>query len=183
MTKTGKLYGDSLYELALETEKAGGTGYCRELLDQLQTVQQLFQENPDYIRLLEEPSIPRKTRLGLIEEAFGECAKEYLVNFLKLLCEGELLSEYAGCCQEYKQRFQKDHNIAEAHVTSAVDLSEAQKAALKAKLQEVWGKEIILITKTDPGLMGGMKVEIEGRQLDGTVRSRLEKLHKELSGG
>ena len=101
------------------------------------------------------------------------------MNFFKmLLCEEELLSEFSGCEQEYRQRFQKDHNIAEAHVVSAVTLSSQQKAALKAKLEEVWKKEIILVTKTDPNLMGGLKVEIEGRQLDGSVRGRLERLHK-----
>ena len=165
MTKTGKLYGDSLYELALEKDVEQRT-YSKELLDELRIVKSLFDENPDYIRLLQEPSIPRKTRLGLIDKAFGAQADEYLVNFLKLLWE------------EYRQRFQKDHNIAEAHVVSAVTLSSQQKAALKAKLEEVWKKEIILVTKTDPNLMGGLKVEIEGRQLDGSVRGRLERLHK-----
>lgn len=180
MTKTGKLYGDSLYELALEKDRAENADYSKELLDELRIVNGLLAENPDYIRLLQEPSIPRKTRLGLIDKAFGAQADAYLVNFLKLLCEEELLSEFSGCQEEYKQRFQKDHNIAEAHVVSAVALSKEQKAALKAKLEAVWKKEIVLITKTDPGLMGGMKVEIEGRQLDGSVRSRLEKLHKHI---
>ena len=177
MTKTGKLYGDSLYELALEKDVEQRT-YSKELLDELRIVKSLFDENPDYIRLLQEPSIPRKTRLGLIDKAFGAQADEYLVNFLKLLFEEELLSEFSGCEEEYRQRFQKDHNIAEAHVVSAVTLSSQQKAALKAKLEEVWKKEIILVTKTDPNLMGGLKVEIEGRQLDGSVRGRLERLHK-----
>ena len=165
MTKTGKLYGDSLYELALEKDVEQRT-YSKELLDELRVVKSLFDENPDYIRLLQEPSVPRKTRLGLIDKAFGAQAEE------------ELLSEFSGCEQEYRQRFQKDHNIAEAHVVSAVTLSSQQKAALKAKLEEVWKKEIILVTKTDPNLMGGLKVEIEGRQLDGSVRGRLERLHK-----
>ena len=151
MTKTGKLYGDSLYELALEKNVEQRT-YSKELLDELRIVKSLFDENPDYIRLLQEPSIPRKTRLGLIDKAFGAQADEYLVNFLKLLCEEELLSEFSGCEEEYRQRFQK--------------------------LEEVWKKEIILVTKTDPNLMGGLKVEIEGRQLDGSVRGRLERLHK-----
>ncbi len=177
MTKTGKLYGDSLYDLALEKDSTQ-SGYSKELLDELDIVKKLFAENPSYIRLLQEPSIPRKTRLDLIDKAFSGQADEYLVNFLKLLCEEELLSELSGCEEEYRHRFQKDHNIAEAHVVSAVALSEEQKTALKAKLEKVWKKEIILITKTDQSLMGGMKVEIEGRQLDGSVRSRLERLHK-----
>lgn len=178
MTKNTKLYGDSLYELALEQEKAGIKGYSKMLLEQLEIVNMLFNENPDYVRLLQEPSIQRKIRLGLIDEAFGMKAEEYLISFLKILCEQELLSEFAGCLQEYKQRYQKDNNIAEAHVVSAVALNDEQKKALKEKLEEVWKKEIILITKVNPGLIGGISVEIEGRQVDGSVRGRLEKLHR-----
>ena len=131
-----------------------------------------------YVRCSTFFSSANSYRLGLIDKAFGAQADEYLVNFLKLLCEEELLSEFSGCEEEYRQRFQKDNNIAEAHVVSAVALSSQQKAALKAKLEEVWKKEIILVTKTDPNLMGGLKVEIEGRQLDGSVHGRLERLHK-----
>lgn len=180
MTKTGKLYGDSLYELAVQTQRDGRSGYVKSLQEQLAAVQKLFRENPDYVRLLSEPSIPRKERLELIDKAFGTQAEEYLVNFLKLLCEGELLSEFAGCCEEFKLRYQKDNNIAEAYVTSAVALNETQKAALKEKLEQLYQKEILLVTGTDPSVMGGMKVEIEGKQLDGTIRSRLERLHKRI---
>ena len=61
MTKTGKLYGDSLYELALEKGFEQRT-YSKELLDELRIVKRLFDENPDYIRLLQEPSLPKKNK-------------------------------------------------------------------------------------------------------------------------
>ena len=70
MTKTGKLYGDSLYELALEKDVEQRT-YSKELIDELRIVKSIFDENPDYIRLLEEPSFSRKARLVLLDKAFG----------------------------------------------------------------------------------------------------------------
>ena len=139
MTKTGKLYGDSLYELALEKDVEQRT-YSKELLDELRIVKSLFDEIQIILGCCRS-HLSKKTRLGLIDKAFGAQADEYLVNFLKLLCEEELLSEFSGCEQEYRQRFQKDHNIAEAHVVSAVTLSSQQKAALKAKLEEVWKRK------------------------------------------
>ena len=89
MTDTARLYGGSLYDLAAEEEQAGLIGL------QMREVRTLFAENPDYIRLLQEPSIPLKTRLDLIEEAFGGRVERHLVSYIKLLCERGLLREYA----------------------------------------------------------------------------------------
>ena len=68
-------------------------------------IRQLFRENPDYIRLLSEPSIPNKERIGLIDKAFGDKAEKYLISFLKLLCERNILAEFSGCCDEFTRRY------------------------------------------------------------------------------
>ena len=173
MTKTAKLYGGSLYELAAEENLTEG------MLTELTQVKEIFEENPDYLRLLSEPSIPKAERLALLDKAFGE-AMPYLLNFLKLLCEGGLLFELGGCLQEFKARYNADHNIAEAVVTSAVKLSDGQSEALKKKLEGLCGKTIILTQKMDEKVLGGLKVELEGKQLDGTASGRLGALRKKV---
>lgn len=175
MTQTARIYGGSLYDLAAEEQLTD------VLMQQMQEIQQIFQENPDYMRLLGEPSIPKTERNGLIETAFGEQAERYLVNFLKLLCERNILMEYAGCCEEFTRRYNADHGIAEAVVTSAVALREDQMAALKEKLEKISGKKISLIQKRDPSVLAGLRVELEGKQLDGTVQSRLSGISKKLN--
>ena len=81
MTETARVYGGSLYELAQEEHLE------EEILSEMKEIRALFRENPEYPRLLSEPSIPRKERIGLIDAAFGSQAEPYLVNFIKLLCE------------------------------------------------------------------------------------------------
>ena len=117
----------------------------------------------------------------MIEAAFGAQAERYLVNFLKLLCERNILMEYAGCCEEFTRRYNADHNIAEAVVTSAVTLSGEQMAALKAKLEKISGKTVSLIQKKDPTVLAGLRVELEGKQLDGTVQGRLSGISRKLN--
>lgn len=175
MTATARLYGGSLYELAAEE------GLTEVLMEQTQEVRTLFRENPDYVRLLSEPSLPKTERTKLIEDAFGGQAERYLLNFLKLLCERNILSEYAGCCEEYVRRYNADHNIAEAMVTSAVALTESQMNALKEKLEKMSGKTVRLTQVTDPSVLGGLRIELEGKQLDGTVQGRLTGLSKKLN--
>ena len=135
-----------MYALALEE------GLTGEILEEMKVIRTLFQENPDYVHLLSEPSIPGNERIDLIEAAFGNQAERYLVNFLKLLCERNLLREFGGCCDEYARRYNRDNGIAEATATSAVPMTEAQAEALKQKLEKLSGKKISLSLKTDPSL-------------------------------
>ena len=75
MTQTARLYGSSLYELAAEEQLTD------VLMEQMEEVRQLFRENPEYVKLLGEPSIPGEKREELLEQAFGGQAQRYLVNF------------------------------------------------------------------------------------------------------
>lgn len=175
MTQTARVYGGSLYDLAAEEQLTGA------IMEQMKEVRNIFRENPDYLKLLAESSIPKKERTDMIETAFGTQAERYLVNFMKLLCERGILGEFGGCCEEFTRRYNVDQGIAEAVVTSAVVLSEEQMEALKTKLEKISGKKISLIQKKDPSVLGGLRVELEGKQLDGTVRGRMSGISRKLN--
>lgn len=175
MTQTARVYGGSLYDLAAEEQLTG------TIMEQMKEVRSIFRENPEYLRLLGEPSIPKKERTDMIEAAFGTQAERYLVNFMKLLCERGILGEFGGCCEEFTRRYNVDQGIAEAVVTSAVVLSEEQMEALKTKLEKISGKKISLIQKKDPSVLGGLRVELEGKQLDGTVQGRMSGISRKLN--
>ena len=175
MTTATSLYGQSLYDLAAEE------GLTEEILKQMEAVDEIFRANPDYITLLLEPSIPRRERLGLIEEAFRDQLHPYLQNFLMILLENNLLRGFGSCCRTFRESYNKDHGIEEATVTSAVKLTDEQAQALKSKLEQISGKKIVLKQKVDSAVLGGLRVEIEGKLLDGTVMGRLTDLRKKVS--
>lgn len=173
MTNAARIYGNSLYDLAQEE------GCVEPLAEQLQQIRTLFAENPEYVRLLQEPTIEAEKRRELMEEAFSG-AEKYLLNFLKLLCDRNLLREYAGCCDQFMDRFREDRGIAVARVTSAVPLDEAQLTALRDKLEKISDRTVEIKTVTDPSVMGGIRVELNGKLLDGTVKGRLDGISRKL---
>jgi len=175
MTERAGVYGGSLYDLAAEEQ------LTEPIMEQLLVVKSLFRENPDYVRLLSEPAIKKDERIKLIDDAFGTSCEKYLSNFLKLLCEKGLLGEFEGCVTAYTKRFNADHNIAEAVVTSAKALSDAQLKALGEKLEKTSGKKITLINRLDPRVLAGIRVEIDGKQYDGTIAGRLDRMDKALN--
>ena len=78
-------------------------------------------------------------------------------------------------------RYNQAHGILEATATTAVAMTEAQEKSLHEKLEKLTGKTIDLKTKVDAKVLGGIRLDIEGTELDGTVRSRLAGLRSSIA--
>lgn len=175
MTRTACVYGDALYDLARDE------GLSEQILTELDGVQAIFAGSPDYLRLLSTASLSKEERTGLLDEAFRGKIEPYLLNFLKILCEKGDLRQLAGCAQEYRVRFNADHGILAATAVCAVPLSPALREKLVKKLEQTTGKQIDLQVKVDPRVLGGIRLEMDGRQLDGTIKNSIEQLRKQLN--
>lgn len=168
MTEQAKRYGGSLFELAAEEQLDD------RILGELDGAVSCFAENEEYFRLLALPSLSHAIRRGLLDEAFGGQVHPYVVNFLKLLCDEGLLRELPGCAQAYRERYNQAHGIVQVKAASAIPLDEATRARLTEKLKAVTGKQIELTVTVDPTLLGGIRLDMDGMRLDGTVRARLD---------
>jgi F-type H+-transporting ATPase subunit delta len=175
VTELAKRYGGAFYELAAEE------GLELRLLEEVDFTVSCFREEPDYLRLLSAPNLPKKERCGLLDEAFGSALHPYTVNFLKLLCEEGILRELSGCARVYRTCYNKAHDVLEVTATSAAPLDEAAQEKLKAKLSASTGKTIDLTVKVDPALLGGIRLDMDGVQVDGSVRHRLDTLRRSIS--
>ena len=176
MTEIARMYGGSLYDLAAEE------GLDGQILGELDQAAALLKSNPEYLHLLSIPSIPKKERCALLDEALRGQVHLYVLNFLKILCEHGTLRELPGCARAYRIRYNAAHGILEATATSAVPLTEEQKTALRQKLEATTGKTIHLAAKVDKAVLGGIRLDIEGTELDGTVRNRLASLRRSIAG-
>ena len=90
MTPFSITYANSLFSLADEEQKS------EAVLNDMQTVSEVLSENPTYALLLDSPTIRREERIALIDEAFSS-ADEYVLNFLKLLCEKKAVHLFGEC--------------------------------------------------------------------------------------
>ena len=175
MTETARMYGGSLYDLAAEE------GLDERILGELEGVTALLNGDAEYLHLLSIPSIPKKERCALLDEAFRGQVHLYVLNFMKLLCEKGALRELPGCARAYRLRYNEAHGILEATATTAVAMTEQQAKSLHEKLEKLTGKTIDLKTKVDPAVLGGIRLDIEGTELDGTVRNRLAGLRSSIA--
>ena len=175
MTEIARMYGGSLYDLAAEE------GLDERILGELEGVTALLNGDAEYLHLLSTPSIPKKERCGLLDEALRDKVHLYVLNFLKILCEKGTLRELPGCARAYRVRYNEAHGILEATATTAVAMTEQQAKSLHEKLEKLTGKTIDLKTKVDAKVLGGIRLDIEGTELDGTVQNRLATLRKDIA--
>ena len=167
MTEFGREYGDGLYALCVEER------ITDEVLGQLAGLKKLFRENPDFVRLLSNMSLPKSERTQIADNTLKNQVHPYVLNFIKLLVERGAVFEFGDCESAFRDSYQADHRISEAHVTTARPLNDEQRRKLIGKLRRMTGREIQLRETTDPSVLGGVLLEMDGRRYDNTIRHRL----------
>lgn len=167
-------YGGALYLLCNEENLA------ESCLHELAFLQKLFVENESYITLLESPNVKTEEKLSMLDEAFSQNIHSYVLYFLKILTENGYISMFGACCEEYLQRFNKDRNICIAKITSTAALEEEQKNRLLSKLEKKTGKKVVMQFDTNPSLLGGIRVEVDGCLWDGSVRNKIQSIRDGL---
>ena len=176
MMQTDREYAEALFMLASEENKT------EEYLSSLLTFRELVEETPDYLEFLSSPAIPIGERLSAIDEAFGNDLPEYALSFLKLLCENSRIGSLCACIEEFEKLSRAFENRSVANVTSAVPLSNEQKQKLCAKLEKLTGRTIDAFYTVDEALIGGLKIDIEGKTYDGSIKHRLSDVKDVIIG-
>ena len=104
-----------------------------------------------------------------------------MLRLLKLLCERSALTLAPGALEQFKSLLYAQRGILPVEAISAVPLTEEQRKALMDKLAAKTGKTILLETRLDPSVLGGVKLRYEGKELDGTAAGRLSSLRRALT--
>ena len=175
MTEVGNVYGESLYELAKEENLTKLIG------QQLAVLQQSFRQEPDFIRLLASPNLPKTERCQILDDSFRGKVHGYVLNFLKILTEKGYMPYFSDCCDAYTEHYNQDNGILRVNAVSAVALTPEQADKLRTKLSRITGKEIALRTRIDPRVLGGIRLDYDGQRLDDTVSHRLDAIRNVLN--
>ncbi|MEE1356473.1 MAG: ATP synthase F1 subunit delta [Clostridia bacterium] len=174
MSEITKEYGCALYDIAQEL------GEEEKYLSQIRQLDALLSAYPEYVRLLSVPNITVAERISMIDESFGGRCEEYICSFLKIMIERGYARELRGCFAEFEKLYYERHGILKAYVQSAVSLTDEQCEALREKLQSYSKKSVELSTKVVPSLIGGIRVELDGKLLEGSVRAGLDRLRSDI---
>lgn len=170
MTQTSKEYAEALFALALESNETEETSTALELINEV------LNQEPDFAALLKSPAVPRDVRISTLGEAFEGKVPKTVLAVIRMLCVKGHLSCLQEMTVEYEKLNRQHQGVTIANVTSAVALTNQEKADLKAKLEGTFSCKVELICNQDPALLGGVRVEIDGKVIDGSIRNKLQQI-------
>lgn len=165
-------YAQAVFELAREREELDSWA------SDLQQIARLT-EDEALVAWLESPKFPFEDKSRLLADRLGDINPLALSLACLLVARGRLgmAGDIAGA---YQRLLDSYRGMERAEVTTAIPLDDGDKRRLGERLSDLTGKEIVLETEVDPGLIGGLVVRVGGKLLDGSTRSRLLALKKEL---
>ena len=171
-----KTYGDALFELALEENKIDS------LSEEVKVVKRALLENEDLSRLMNHPKIVKEEKVQLTEDIFKGHVSMELVGLMRMIVEKGHYQELDNVFSYFIERVKEHTNIGTAYVTSAMELSDAQKKAVEKRLLETTKYvEFEMHFSVDAALIGGMVIRIGDRVVDSSVKTKLYDLTRELT--
>ena len=171
---TARPYAEAAFALARD---AGRLKPWSEMLGLLATVV----GDAGLQRLLDDPRLARERLAALIIEIGGRHFDAAAQNFVRLLADNRRLALLPEIVALYEMRRAKAEAIVEADVTSAYDLSDAERRKIGEALKRRLGREVRVIAQVDASLLGGIVVRAGDLVIDGSVRGRIAALATHLN--
>lgn len=170
-------YTRALFQLARESGQEEAIGFQ---IDEFFTAY----NGSNLQTVLTNPAFDVATRKRiLIQVGNAQQLSVLAIHFLSLLLERDRLAHLPGIVSSYRRLLNDVKGRVDAKVVSASALEPGLAERVSEQLCAMSGKDVVLQQVVDPGLMGGMTVELENKVYDGSIRSQLEKMKQRIARG
>ncbi len=169
-------YANALADIAL------AQGAAEPAAKQLSDFGAAYAESGELRTFLASPAVTAEAKRAVIEKIAARMgASRIMRNFLFVITDHRRTQLIPEIIAAFQQVIRQRQGVAEAEISSAVELSEAQKNELAATLGRLTGKKIETKYSLDRALLGGAVVRIGDTIYDGSLRSRLNAMRNRLA--
>ena len=139
--------------------------------------------NPDFIAFIDSPKIENVKKIKLIKEAFSKSISDLALNLVSLLATRNYVASLSSIADAFQELVDSEKGVERAEIVSAVKLTDGQEKGVVDKLTQMVGKELSVTTYVDESILGGYLARVGDRLLDGSVKTQLEDMRRELIRG
>ena len=173
---SARRYARALFDVLVKTG-----GDPDPALRELQAVVAALTDYPDLRKALTSPGVPLGAKVGVARELVRLRPGSKLISrLLMLIVEHDDVDEIDMIASEFEQRVLDFHQVVRAEVTSAEALDAGHLLGLENAFGAITGKRVILSTRVDPTILGGLVTRIGSRVYDGSVVRQLERVRERL---
>jgi F-type H+-transporting ATPase subunit delta len=174
MEEIAKVYSEALFDVAKEKDELA------EVQEQLGQFADAVAEDKDLQVFFFSPYLSSQDKRDGISKAITG-GNEELINFLELLAEKHRMPVLFAIRRRFDELAAAENDELEVTVTSAVELDASVIESIGAEIEKKTGKTIDLRSEVDDSIIGGIVLQVGNRVLDASIRSRLDKLRREVA--
>lgn len=172
---SARRYAEAVFDLADEEET-----FIRWAGD-LQTIAGFTQE-ADVAKILGSARVPRGEKMRLLKAGLDGQVGGDAMNLVRILNDRDKIGLVPDIAEIFREKMDERRGIAHAVVTTAVPLSDDERAAVAARLSAITGKNVDVTPVVDQSIIGGVVARIGDQLIDGSTRTRLKALRRSLEG-
>jgi F-type H+-transporting ATPase subunit delta len=152
-------------------------------VSELTEVAALVRSSSDLRNVLQNPAVNHEQKLSLLDAIMKRIGGGKLLrNFVAVLIDHKRIGQISEIAEEFRKELDQRMGIADARISSARELTVAEKKSLEQRLSAVTGKTVRASYSEDSSLLGGAVVRIGSTIYDGSVRGQLQRMKEEISG-
>lgn len=164
-------YATALFELARDKDQLD------QVKRDLDGLQAMLDDSDDLMSLVKSPLYSAEVQDKAMSAVLAKSDFASITqNFLHVITANRRLFAVEGIIKGFKALLSHHRGEVNAEAISAAPLSDAQRAKLRDVLKEIAGQDIELNTKVDPSILGGLIVKLGSRQIDGSLRTKLNSM-------
>lgn len=175
MSAVGRRYAKALLDLAREQ------GELDAVLKDVGSLSDAWKESADLRNIVRNPIVPKPALKGVVDAVMEKLGVSKLVrNTVNLLADKGRLGQLEDVLHALEELAEAETGRVRVEVTSAKPMSDAYYTRLTEKLQRVTDRQVVLVRKQDPSLIGGVVTRVGDQVFDGSLSNRLSELRETL---
>jgi F-type H+-transporting ATPase subunit delta len=150
--------------------------------EDLTVYNEIFRQVPGLLESFHSPAVPRDAKEKLLRDLMAlHPINSVTSNFLRILLQHNRMFHFPLIYESYLTSVNKRKGIVSAKVATAVPLSAQELKELSDRLSALTGKQVTVELQTDERLLGGVVVQIGDTIFDGSIRTLLYEMRKQLA--
>lgn len=158
------------------------TGKLEKVYQDMTSIRQLAVSDPSFKLFLETPGIKGDQKQNVTDDICKVVKAEGISkNFISLLIENKRLADFVHIVDMFEEYYRKDLGQLLCTVTSAVEITNAQKKLVEEAISaRMNSNKLVISYEVSPSILGGLVVKVEDQVLDHSVSSKLDRLKAQL---
>ncbi|NQU10912.1 ATP synthase F1 subunit delta [bacterium] len=140
----------------------------------------LLRQNPDLLQFLKDPNVQREGKRQALSELFEGRVHGLVLNGLLTVGDQDRAARLPRILESFLALAAAAKQTVSGEVVTAVPLDDATRQRLEAELGRLTGKNVRLLARVDPSLVGGALIQVGEQVIDGSLRRRLSQIKEQL---